>query len=422
MAKNDARFPTVGASHHLAPGNTPDMPELVPSGSSTGARLKRATTVPFDKPVAPRRRRRAAWVALSIAFWLALVAGGTSLIVAATGSGGSDDPPASDPDSRSDAYLAAVDEFRSTWTAEAITGLGATSIGITLETKYDEFSQTTRAYDALAQQCAALEGTRSRFDALAGVPPPTAPSPAQRSTDESVNARVDEATASNAPLLAAANELLADGRTQLDTLDTLCDSLTRLRPIADARASETTATATPLMVPPGESEQVVTTSGTVEFACSGDTPCQPLASPARESYGAAISAVNTRFDDAAASFYSDHCPVTALADYCVLAADLWSQRSAVDTESAARFAKETPLNSSVPLPEYSAWLEKTDAEFDAGEATLDDWLTNYSGGAAAQPGDSAFVTVVSATADAAESSFARLRDAARDAASGGAEG
>ena len=418
MAKNDARFPSVGASHHLAPGNTPEMPELVPSGSTSGARLKRATALPFAKPAAPRRRRRAAWVVLSIAFWLALVAGGTSLIVAATGSGGSDDPPASDPDSRSDAYLAAVDEFRSTWSAQAITGLGATSIGITLETKYDEFSQTTRAYDALAEQCAALDGTRSRFDALAGVPPPTAPSPDQRSTDESVNARVDEATASIAPLLAAANELLSDGRTQLDTLDTLCDSLTRLRPIADARASETTATATPLMVPPGESEQVVTTSGTVEFACPGDTPCQPLASPARESYGAAISAVNTRFDDAAAAFYSDHCPVTALADYCVLAADLWSKRSAVDTESTARFAKETPLNAGVPLPEYSAWLETTDAEFEAGQAALDDWLTAYSGGDAAQPGDSAFVTVVSTTADAAESRFAQLRDAASDAAAG----
>jgi len=418
MAKNDARFPSVGASHHLAPGNTPDMPELVPSGSSSGARLKRATTVPFDAPAAPLRRRRAAWVVLSIAFWLALVAGGTSLIVVATGSDGSDGRPASDPDSRSEAYLAAVDAFRSTWSAEAITGLGTTSIGITLETKYDEFSQTPRSYDALAEQCAALDGTRGRFDALADVPPPTAPSAAQRSADESMNARVDEATASIAPLLSAANELLSDGRTQLETLDTLCGSLTRLRPIADARASETAATATPLMVPPGESEQVVTTSGTVEFACSGDAPCQPLASPARESYGAAISAVNTRFDDAAAAFYSDHCPVTALADYCVLAADLWSQRSAVDTESAARFAKETPLNSSVPLPEYSAWLEKTDAEFDAGQAALDDWLTAYSGGTAAPPGDSAFVTVVSTTADTAESRFAQLRDAASAAAAG----
>ncbi|MDN4639035.1 hypothetical protein QCD70_02135 [Agreia sp. PsM10] len=418
MAKNDARFPTVGASHHLAPGSTPDMPELVPSGPSSGARLKRATTVPFDKPVAPRRHRRAFRVALSVAFWLTLVAGGTSLIVAATGSGGSDDRPASDPDSRSKAYVTAVNEFRSSWSAEAIAGLGVTSIGITLETKYDEFSQTPRAYDALAEQCAALDGTRSRFDALADVPPPTTPSPAQRSTDESVNARVDEAAESIAPLAAAANELLSDGRTQLETLDTLCDSLTRLRPIADARASETAATATPLMVPPGQSEQVATTSGTVEFACSGDAPCQPLASPARESYGAANSAVNTRFDDDAAAFYSDHCPVTALADYCVLAADLWSQRSAVDTESAARFAKETPLNSSVPLPEYSAWLEKADAEFEAGQAALDGWLTAYSGGTAAPPGDSAFVTVVSTTADTAESRFAQLRDAASAAAAG----
>lgn len=416
MAKNDARFPTVGASHHHAPGNTPEMPEMVPPGPASGARVQRATTVPLDKTTAPRRRRRVTWVVVSIAFWLALLAGGTSLIVAATGSGTSEGRAASDPDSRSDAYLAAVDEFRSTWSQEAITGLGTTSIGITLETKYAEFSQTPHAYEALAEQCAALDETSIRFDALADVPPPTAPSPAQRSTDDSVNARVDEATASIAPLVTAANELLSDGRTQLETLDTLCDSLTRLQPIADARASETAATATPLMVPPGESEQVVTTSGTVEFACTGDVPCQPLASPARENYAAAIGAVNTRFDDAAAEFYSDHCPMIDLADYCVLAVDLWRQRSAVDTESTARFAKETPLDSSVPLPEYTAWIEKTDAEFEAGVAALDEWLTTHSNGAATQPGDSAFVTVVSMTADTAEGRFAVLRDAARDAA------
>lgn len=427
MARNDARFPTVGASHHLAPGDSPDLPDLVPSGSSSGARLKRATTVPFDTPPAKRRRRRAVRVVLSVAFWLVLLVGGATLIVAATRSTETSGQAATDPESRSQAYIEAVDEFRSTWSAAAISELGSTSIGITLETKYDEFSQTPRAYAAVAEQCAALEATRERVDDLAAVPPPTAPTSAQLQADAEARLRVDEATLSIAPLAVSANELLADGTAQLETLATLCDSLTRLQPIADARTSEKTASVTPLMVPPGASEQVMTVSGIVEFACTGDVPCQPLASPAREAYAAATSAVNTRFDTAAADFYSAHCPVSDLADYCALASDLWSQRATVDTESEARFVKETPLNSSVPLPEYTAWLEKTDAELAAGDAALDAWLathradagtgTDASADTGHAPADSSFVTAVSATAEAAESRFDQLRDAASAAAS-----
>jgi hypothetical protein len=417
MAKNDARFPTVGASHHLAPGNSADLPDLVPSGPSSGARLKRATTVPFDTPPVVRRRRRAGRIVLGVAFWLVLLVGGSALIVAATGSNDTAATPASDPDASAEAYLAAVDDFRSAWSAEAIAALGTTSIGITLETKYDEFSQPPRAYDALAGQCAALDTTRSRFDDLAASPPPAAPDADSSALDADVRARVDEATASIAPLVAPANELLSDGGAQLDTLEMLCDSLTRLSPIAGARASDTTATVTPLMVPPGASEQVVTTSGTVEFACSGEVPCQPLASPAREAYGAAVSAANTRFDTSAADFYSHHCPVADLADYCSLASQLWSERAATDTESQARFAKETPLDSSVPLPEYTAWLEKTNAELAASAAELDAWLATHKADTVPAPGDNAFVSAVSSTADTAESHFSELRDAASGAAS-----
>jgi hypothetical protein len=427
MAKNDTRFPTVGASHHIAPGNSPDLPDLVPSGTSSGARLKRATTVPFDGLPAKRRRRRALWVVLNIAFWLVLLVGGTSLIVAATQSTETAEQTATDPQSRSQTYIKAVDEFRTAWSSTAITELGTTSIGISLESKYDEFSQTPRAYAAVAEQCTNLGATRERLDDLAAVPPPTVPASAQLQADAEASSRVDEAALSIAPLAASANELLADGAAQLDTLATLCDSLTRLQPIADARTSEIAASVTPLMVPPGASEQVMTASGIVEFACTGDVPCQPLASPAREAYGAATSAVNARFDTAAADFYSAHCPVSDLADYCALASDLWSQRAAVDTESEARFVKETPLNSSVPLPEYTAWLEKTDAELAAGGGELDAWLathridagsgTDSPGDTGPVPGDNAFVTAVSATAEAAESRFNRLRDAASAAAS-----
>lgn len=416
MAKNDARFPTVGASHHLAPGNSPDLPDLVPAGPSSGARLKRSTTVPFDSPPVTRRRRRAVRVVLTVAFWLVLLIVGITLIVAATRSTESAEPTMPDAESRAESYLAAVDEFRTTWSAEAIGELGSTSIGITLETKYDEFSQTPRAYDALADQCAALDDTRTRFDDLAAVPPPTAPTSAQLSDDAGLTARVEAATASIAPLAASATDVIASGGTQLETLERLCGSLSLLQPIADARTSGTAESVTPLMVQPGASEQVATASGTVEFACVGDVPCQPLASPAREAYGAAVSAVNTRFDTAAADFYAAHCPVAELAEYCALASELWSQRASADTESQARFAKETPLNSSVPLPEYTAWLEKTDAELAAGGAALDEWMSAYGAGAAPAAGDNAFVTAVSATAEQAESRFGQLRDAASAAA------
>jgi hypothetical protein len=420
MAKNDARFPTVGANNHLAPGNSPDLPDLVPSGPSSGARLKRATTVPFDAPPVKPRRNRIVRGVLGIAFWLVLLVGGTTLIVAASQS--ADPAGSAHADSGSEAYIKAVDDFHDTWSARAITELGDTSIGITLETKYDEFSQPPRAYGALAEQCAALDTTRERFDDLAAVPPPAPPSSAQTRNDPESRRRIDAVTLSIAPLAAAANELLIDGAAQLETLDVLCDSLTRLKPIVDERASETATSVTPLMIQPGASEQVATATGTVEFSCTGDEPCQPLASPAREAYGTAVSAVNTRFDTAAAGFYSAHCPVFDLADYCALASDLWSQRAAVDTESEARFAKETPLNSPVPLPEYTAWLEKTSAELTAGSAALDEWMATYnagggSGGTPPASGDNAFVTAVSSTAQTAESRFDELRDAASAAAS-----
>jgi hypothetical protein len=225
-------------------------------------------------------------------------------------------------------------------------------------------------------------------------------------------ARVDEAATSIAPLAAAADELLTEGVTRLDTLSALCDSLSRIEPIVDERSSAMASDVTPLMVQPGASEQVATTSGTVEFACTGDVACQPLSSPTRERYAAAISAVNTRFDTAAASFHSEHCPLPELADYCSLASELYTAKATADTESEARFAKETPLNSSVPLPEYTDWLEKTDAELATKEAALDTWMATYLGGSPAAPGDDGFVTAVSAAAEVAESRFLQLRDAA----------
>jgi hypothetical protein len=418
MAKNDARFPTVEASHHHAPGNSSELPDLVPSGSSSGARLKRATTVPFENAPTPRRRRRALRWVLNIAFWLVLLLGGTMLIVEASQSNNASGPRDGRDMSRADAYLTEVEEFRSTWTPEAIAALGTTTIGITLEAKYDVVSQTPRAYEALAAQCAVLADTRTRFDDLASVPPPTPPTSAQQKADPGSSARVDEATDSIAPLAASADELISDGAGRLETLGRLCDSLSLLQPIADARASATAASVTPLMVQPGASEHVETASGTVEFACAGDVPCQPLASPAREAYATATSAANTSFDTAVADFYAAHCPVADLAEYCALAADLWLQRAEVDTESEARFAKETPLNSSVPLPEYTAWLEQSNSELATAEAELDAWMASYfSGSTPPLPGTDAFVTAVSETAETAESGFAELRDAASAAAS-----
>ena len=423
MPRHDPPFPSLGASEHQAPGDLDRLPELIPPGTNSGARLKRSTTVPFAAaPVTKRRRRRAFSIALGVAFWLALAVGGTSLILAATNStarGGDETRAGAAATSEQTvaAYLEEADALRTAWSPEAIAGVGGTSIGITLETKYDEFSQTERGYSALGEQCATLEGSLSRLETLAASPPPAPLSADLIAGAGASGAKAADTARTIAPLVAAANALLDEGEQQLDVLAGLCDSLTRLEPISGQRASATAESVTPLMVQPGASEQVQTSSGTVEFACTGDVPCQPLASPARENYASAVGEVNTAFDKAASEFYATHCPTAELEEYCALATALWNDRASIDTEAVARFAKETPLNSAVPLPEYTAWLQATDAELSSSTAALDAWLAERRGGAALPAGQNAFVTFVETKAEEAEHRVTELRDAASAAAS-----
>jgi hypothetical protein len=422
MPRHDPPFPSLGASEHQAPGDLARLPELIPPGTNSGARVKRSTTVAFaTTPVVKRHRRRAIPIVLGVAFWLALAVGGTSLIVAATNSTARDEhekPPGTTQTSEQAVatYIEEADAFGAAWSPEAIAGVGGTSIGITLETKYDEFSQTDRAYAALGEQCAAHEASAARLEALAANPPPAA-LPADVIAEAGASGVEAAETARRiAPLAAAASALLDEGGRQLDLLSGLCDSLTRLEPIAAQRAAGTAESVTPLMVQPGASEQVQTSSGTVEFACTGDVPCQPLASPAREDYASAVGEVNTAFDRAASEFYTTHCPTVELEEYCAQASALWNERASIDTEAVARFAKETPLNSAIPLPEYTAWLQATDARLASSAAALDAWLAEHRGGAALPAGQNAFVTFVEAEADEAEHRVAELRDAASAAA------
>lgn len=396
----------VGAASHHAPGDTSDLPKLIPGGARyRGAKRQRSTTVPFDDTDQPQPfyRKPIAWV-LGVLGLCVAIAAAIAVPVAITGADHSND------DAAAAAFTAELAGFDSVWTVDAVEASAVSGIGVTWETKYSATAQPERAQSSLTQHCAALDTSKAAYNKLTSVSIPTlaesasaTPSPAYQDAAALAESRGE--------LFAAATHYSAAGAAQFDALESICSSLGAFTNASQRQASATEKLISPLLIAPEESERVITTTGSATLWCSSDEPCEPISSPRREEYARALATISATFDADVSAVYRDSCPGAELSDYCAQAVEAWTRIAEINQETEERFVKEVPVRGSVPLPEYTAWLTGASAEKATLQAALDSWLTSTFPDLVVADDDNPFVSHVMTTADTLEHNLAALRTA-----------
>lgn len=396
----------VGAAGHHAPGDTSDLPKLVPGGARyLTPRRQRSTAVPFDDADQPQPfyRKPIVWILGALGLCIAIAAAVVIPLAITANNHGADDDAAA-------RFTAELAEFDSAWTVDAVQASAVSGIGVTWETKYRETDQPERARNSVTQHCTELESSRSAYDALAAVPIPSLAA----SESGSPSAAYQDAAAraeSRAALFAAAQDYRTNGSAQFDALDSICGSLVKFSAATAAQDQATEATVAPLTIAPEESEQVKTTTGTATFTCTSEEPCEPLSSPTREEYASALATVSATFDADVTAVFRDSCPAVELDGYCSQAVDTWGRIAQINQETQQRYIKEEPLRSSVPLPEYTSWLTSATDEEATLQDALDSWMTTTFPDLVVAENDSPFVSYLMDSADAHERELTQLRSA-----------